>query len=415
MGLTHFVYALTTSPLKFPSFTFVTHLMALFLSIIIILSIVLKAFTHLFTLGYLPSPVFINLLPHEGVIPSVEDDFGVVLLKMGTACIEASQLSGLRNELAGIEERQGPWVELSSAGSEVCKARPNTMGGFATEINEFEVTSLEDPGESSYWREYRTFWKTCAITLVTFIWSLIMATPVGRKAVELAKEGWERRWWYGPRQFRFWRREAWREPIQFRLRTLHRRAQTLRDRRIKATGESETSGRSTALQLREQTPEPMQWREILRGEVEVEDDEADWEDDACSTSSTSSAGDDEEDQGALYRDLMVEEVEDDLQPVLLAHMTNASTPLTRRRYAAILSTPTKASTPSALTDVIQDRRMMLANKPRDDDDADTKRCCVVCYTESRNIVFFPCMCLAVCNDCRDALASRLPAGQHLCP
>lgn len=415
MGLVHFVYALTTSPLKFPSFTFVTHLLALLLSIIIVLSVVLKAFTHLFTLGYLPSPVWVNLLPHEGVVPSIEDDFGVVLLKLGTACIEASQLSGLRNELVGIEERQGPWVELSSSSSEVCKTRGKTAGGFGTEINDFEVSSLEDPGESTYWREYRTFWRTLGVTVASFVWSLIMATPVGRKCVELAKEGWERRWWYGPRQFRFWRRAAWREPIRFRLRKLDRRARKLRELRLKAVEETESTGHSTALQIREQTPEPVQWREILRGEVEVEDDEGDWEDDASSSSSGSSTGSQQEDQQDIYRDLMDENNEDDMQPVLLAHMTNNTTPLTRRRYAAILSTPTRSSTPSALTDVIQDRRMIAMSKPRQDEDGDSRRACVVCYTDSRNIVFFPCMCLAVCNDCRDALASRLPPGQHLCP
>jgi len=388
--------------------------MALFLSVIILLSIALKAFTHLFTLGYLPSPVFANLLPHEGVIPLVEDDFGVALLKLGTACIEATQYSGLRNELISIEERPGPWVELTSGGSEVRKNRNSVPGGFSAEVTDFEISSIEEPQQQSlYWREWRTFWHAVSVTMITFVWSVIMSTAFGRKTVSLVKEGWHSRWWYGPRQWRFWRRDAWREPPERRLRVARLKYKEALDKIEKKKEERQSRARSSALQLREETPVP--WKEVLRGEVELEDDEEDWQDDSSSSSSGSGGSDDEEDQREMYRELVADHTEDDLQPVLMAHFTNNSTPLTRRRYAAILSSPSHPTVPSALNRVIEDRRLATAGRERDEWDEDRKRCCVICTIEERSIILWPCRCLALCSDCRESLASRLPAKDHMCP
>lgn len=382
--------------------------MALFLSIIIVLSMALKGFTHLFTLGYIPSPILANLLPHEGVTPNIEDDFGVMILKIGTACIEATQYSGLRNELVSIDERPGPWLELSQSSSSVKSPFRSRQGGLDTEIIDMEVTKIDDPRtESAYWREWRNFWTTVGSTASSMCWSAIMATAFGRRCVELTKSAYHGRWWWGPRGWRVWRKEVWREPIHLRVQRAQKRGERIRAReRIRA---EQSSAVSTALQLRETTPEPTQWREILRGEVDVEDDEGDWED-GSSTLSHSSSGSEADDDDLLYRDITNEH--EDIQPILLAHLTNPSTPLTRRRYAAILSPP-RSDTPTALTDVIQDRRAMVHKSPAADDEG--RRCCVVCQVEERTVILWPCRCLALCDDCRDSLASRLASKDHMCP
>ena len=377
----------------------------------------LRAFTHLFTLGHLPSPIIANLLPHEGVMPNVEDDFGVVLLKLGAACIESTAYSGLRNELVSVEERRGPYLDLSSTTSEVHKSpRHAPLGGFATEITDIEVTEIQDPQqESVYWKEWRNFWKICGNMIVSVFWALILATPAGRKAVEGVKDTWHRRWWYGPRQIRFWRREAWAEPPHFREQHLARHLEKIRARYERVREAENSSAVSSAVRLREQTPAPEQWREILRGDVDVEDDEGEWEDDASSISSGSSDGSQDDDNQDLYRDLVADQTEDDLQPVLLAHLTNPSTPLTRRRYAAILSTPVRSTNPPALMDVVAERRLQTMNNTHDEWDDDRRQSCVVCQVEPRDTILWPCRCLALCHDCRDSLAARLPAKDHLCP
>ncbi len=368
--------------------------MALVLSIIIIFSVILKAFTHMFTLGYLPSPVLVNILPHEGVVPSVEDDFGVALLKLGTACIEATQYSGLRNELVAIQKKEGPWVEISASGSDVFDV-PRT-GGFGSEITKIEVSALRDPHmEGAYWKEMKAFWRACFVSLAMFGWSLLLAAPGGKKAWDMARSAYQGRWWYGPRRWKFWRRDAWAEPDRFRQQATLRRLEDTARRRAMAIdrySQDVSVGTSTAVELRDQTPESA-YAQFLRGET-VEDDEEDWQDhnDTSSSSSSSSSGGEEE--LSLYRDLRATtEPADDLQPVLLAHLTSQSAgPLTRRRYQAILVSPSRALTPQGtqgVHDVVQDRRV-TPSKERDEWDDDRRRCCVVCTIEPRDTILWPC-------------------------
>jgi len=408
-GLIHFVYALSTAPLKFPSFTFLTHLvsplqaipadhpqMALVLFTVIAFSILIKALTHLFTIGHLPSPILVNILPHEGVIPSIEDDFSVALLKLGTACIEATQYSGLRNELVGISAKQGPWVEISGSGSDVFRSS-RTSGGFGVEITDIEVSELADPHmEKPYWKELKAFGRACRNTLAMYSWSLLMAVPGGLKLWNAAKFTYQNRWYWGPRQIRFWRREAWREPPHLRQRAVLRRLEDiarLRNMAIERYSQDASIGVSTAVQLRQTTPAPIEYAQILSGEIEIEDDEEDWQDEADDSSSASSSASDGEEGQALYRDLIAPtEPEDDLQPVLLAHLTSrSSTPLTRRQYATLLVGLSRSLTPqNGLQDVIQDRRVTIQGKNQDEWDEDRRRCCVVCTIEPRDTILWPC-------------------------
>ena len=369
--------------------------MALVLSVVIFFSVILKAFTHLFTLGYLPSPVLINILPHEGVVPSMEDDFGVALLKLGTACLEATQFSGLRNELVGIQEKQGPWVEISASGSNLFST-PKSLGGFGAEITKVEISELEDPYmDSAYWKELRTFWRAFFVNLAVFSWSVLMAVPGGRKGAEVARAAYHHRWWYGPRRWDVWRREAWAEPAHLRQRaTLRRLEEVARRRRLTIDRYSHQGGVgvSTAITLRESTPQPIQYAQFLRGEIEVEDDEEDWQEGTESSSGASSSASDEEEEENLYRDLMAPtEPVEDLQPVLLAHLTSqTTTPLTRRRYAAILGSSSQDLPSQGLHDVVQDRRVAVQGNERDAWDDDRRRSCVVCTIEPRDTILWPC-------------------------
>jgi hypothetical protein len=386
--------------------------LALFLFIIITFSIITKGVTHLFTLGYLPSPIFRNLLPHEGVVPSVEDDFGVVLLKLGTACIESTQYAGLRNELAGIEERHGPWVELDARDSSVVKhGMKGASSGFGMEITDIDVAELESPaeGQSERGKELRAFGSACSRFVVAITINAVMATPVGRWIVRSSIRLWKRRWWYGPREWKFWRRQAWAEPARFRERRVERQ-----DRSNSAIPAARTTGRETAgRDLRRRfrsasaTPGPSSdirdtYAAFLTGTAEIEGDEEDWEDrtDGESNSESEFTETDDEEERDLYRDLIVKEDEDTdaLQPVLLAHITSGTPgPLTRTRYNAILATPTRSVVPTAgMMEIVSERREIMGSSVtgrKDDWDDDRRRCCVVCTVEPRDTILWPCRCV----------------------
>ncbi|WVQ70879.1 hypothetical protein IAR50_000404 [Cryptococcus sp. DSM 104548] len=481
LGLGHFIYVLTRAPLRFPSFTFLTHMLALFLSIIIVFTAVLKAITLLFTVGKIPS--LGALFPHEGVIPQREDDFGVALLKIGTACIEATTLSGLRNELAAVDEPRAPWVEIMTSGSDFHRAmlRGIDTPGFSTEITDIKVSEIDDPNSdtSPHSRALHEFAVTCRNAIFSSAIAVLVSTRIGRKALRVYKKAWRARWYYGPRSWRFWRRESWREPPQYaELRRVRERLdeneqasreikamkamlekfrdQVKADEEIqsRASGVDVRPGGSSAVERRGAGKgEWMPYGQYLLEDVEDEiEDDGEWQvDDSDHGSETAShatdsewgendSGDEteveESRKGAIYRDLIITELDDDdeshaqLQPVLLAHLTSRNgTPLTRRQYNALFnspSTPTRAgqarrtsgeemSYEGAMSfrGVAAERREMMEGK--EDEDAETRMACVVCMVSTRDTILWPCRCLALCNDCRESLAGRLTADDQMCP
>ncbi|TFK72696.1 hypothetical protein BDN72DRAFT_835757 [Pluteus cervinus] len=110
----------------------------------------------------------------------------------------------------------------------------------------------------------------------------------------------------------------------------------------------------------------------------------------------------------------------------LAHMSHPDGPLTRRRYSTLFNSTSSRrpgsqfssarSTPAR--EVSQDSfagasegydsdRGMLGGKGRE--------LCVICIVEGREIVCWPCRCLAMCDGCRETLAVRNKASRHRCP
>jgi hypothetical protein len=445
LGLIHFVYALATAPLRFPSFTFVTHLLALLLSVVILSTILLRGLTHLLTIGYVPSPVWSSLLPHEGAIPSIEDDAGVALLKLGTACIEATSYSGLRNELAPVQLH--PSLKLSVAGCDQLDRPAHIMsGGFDTRIDDIQVAELTDPNaESRYMRELGNFYRACVALAKDVFWVTLLGTPLGRKVYRNVWRAYHGRWWYGPRQWRIWRRDAWAAAPQ------------VPRQRNEPPGlaNAYAMGWSSSVRVRPEIPvaplvarsTPMpraapvngdySYDQVLRGEVELPDDEDEWESHASGSSAGSVSGDEEDETPILYRDLMVREdsaePEDPataLQPILFAHMTSTGTPMTRRRYNALLGgrngTPTPPPPPvDPFAQVVLSRRAQggvsdidvapNTGGERDEWDEERRRSCVVCMSQPRDVIVWPCRCLLMCDDCRESLAARLPAKEHACP
>lgn len=102
--------------------------------------------------------------------------------------------------------------------------------------------------------------------------------------------------------------------------------------------------------------------------------------------------------------------------VLVAHMTHGSPlPMTRQRFQHLMSAPSNRSDSllSDWSDVAAVRRSSSSGTGASHTEAG--RNCVVCTVEPRQIICWPCRCLAVCDDCRENLASRSSASTHTCP
>lgn len=351
---------------------------------VILSTVILRAITFIFSYGYIPS--LTSLLPHEGVIPDRRDDFGVTLLKIGTACIEATSLSGLRNELANIDKPEAPWVEITSDGSEFHHGllQHSPTPGFYTEISNIKVSEAEDSERlNPQWREVRAFARALFTAILSALIRFIMSTRVGRSMFRLGAKIWRARWWYGPRSWKFWRRDAWREPpenIRARERARLRARASAIIEQISGSGQSShqlahtanlhrtgyTRGTSTSVSLRDhggstatiqrnRQPRREMWTyaDYLLKDVdgEIEDDE-EWiqemsDDSDSEQMSIADANEEEEEEedlfdegmdveeeemkqrGMLYGDLVSQTTEsdgrqssDDFQPVLLAHLTS---------------------------------------------------------------------------------------------
>lgn len=453
-GLASFAHSLWTSQLRFPSFTFLTHLLALVLSVIIGCTVAVRAITLLFTHGYIPSPMWQSLLPHEGAMPSLEDDIGVALLKVGVACIESTQFSGLRNELAPVEEPQ-PQVRLNVDGCEMVGLKYGKGGGFNTRVDKIEAAELRDPNaENPYVTQMARFWAAVAELIHNLFWTTVLSSWVGRDIYRLTWRMYQGRWWYGPRQWAFWRREAWDGPpprffpseppllIAWAINKTRRQAMARLRAGIVAMPAQQAASDPT---IEPQDEPGWTYDQVLRGEVELEDDEDDWRSEGSNESAESASDGEEDGEVMLYRDLVrarspaTGEGEASIQPILLAHLTYSSnSPLTRRRYAAMLSgpsgsmsalgasapsTPTRGittatslgPTQSPLDAAIFARQGETTGAPRDEWDEERRHSCVICMVATRDVILWPCRCLLMCSDCRESLAARLSAKDHACP
>lgn len=105
--------------------------------------------------------------------------------------------------------------------------------------------------------------------------------------------------------------------------------------------------------------------------------------------------------------------------LLLAHLTRprSQAPLTRSGYTSLLRLSSDSSAAAAQADLnlaqsLMDRRASSSTPARGAGD-EARRLCVVCCTEERNVICWPCRCLCLCMDCREHLASRPPARRSL--
>jgi len=166
------------------------------------------------------------------------------------------------------------------------------------------------------------------------------------------------------------------------------------------------------------------YERFLSGEMLSDDEDEDYSPPSGSISQHDDDDDDDDDDAgvdtsegvpdtlALYNDLSSATTSSVTAPVLLAHMTHeSSSPLTRRRYRSLVS---GQQDPDQRTWEEVNGNGERANR-RDPPSNEPRRNCVICTAEERQIICWPCRCLALCDDCRQNLASRHSASKHTCP
>ncbi|KAF8275143.1 hypothetical protein EI94DRAFT_1712450 [Lactarius quietus] len=401
LTLIHFHSVLWFSPTSYPLLNYVSCIFDSMLILVILVAFSLNILTQLLLEGSV-TRLFVGHT--AALMPKWDEDFSSVLLRLGIASLDATSVAGLGNEVSGISltehseavkyQVQYGEVEMNRAGvssithaTEGHEGRRTRMEGFSNEIRRVRVgPSLpNDPLLDTTWfMECKRFGYAVArfgLGCGRMIGRLLRGQPVFLQPLAP---------YSGQNQ---------RVDVQL----------------ASASQENETEDTASAQQDI--------YERFLSGEVLSDDDEEfsissnlvpQYDDDNDGMGSDTS--DDEVDTLALYTDLSTTASSSATAPLLLAHMTDASpSPLTRRRYRNLVSGQRdvaghEKSAWEAFTDGKSgkvSRQGPPNNEPR--------RNCVICTVEERQIICWPCRCLALCDDCRQNLASRLSASKHTCP
>lgn len=108
---------------------------------------------------------------------------------------------------------------------------------------------------------------------------------------------------------------------------------------------------------------------------------------------------------------------DSYTSILMAHLSRRQDgPLTRRGYHHLIGGQSHAEQEAQhLINVIGQRRATnssAASTTVEPSERERMRLCVICYIEDRTIICWPCKCLALCEGCREAMATRPPRSNH---
>ncbi|KAI0034050.1 hypothetical protein K488DRAFT_46407 [Vararia minispora EC-137] len=387
--MAHFHAIIWTEPSRYP-FIFSSYVMTGLESVLVfatVIALVLNALTQLLLEGSVTRPLFGH---SEFLMPRWDEDFHTALLRLGTASFEATSVAGLGNEVGNVALAQPkPFGELKMNRAGVLSLthavdvsdggrRVHTREGFANEIRRIKVEQAD---------ELSIFWKLLG-------WR--DTARFGRAIFGALKNFFV---------------------IMWRRISLHispsdpNTIPGILDRAVDDTTTVDVNGERQADLDRDV------YRRFLSGET-ISDDEEEFDPDVDSAaweedygSSDASASDSASDEEAEL--LTANAISSATAPLLLAHMSNPGTKMTRRRYGRLSVDETQPAD-DAWDEFVEERRAVVgarSHKPRDDE----RRFCVICTVEERRIICWPCRCLALCDDCRENVASRSAPSKHFCP
>ncbi|KAJ7645559.1 hypothetical protein DFH06DRAFT_1476805 [Mycena polygramma] len=390
------LYSRPTGPATFPLLNYVPNAFETVLLLTIALTVTLNVFTQLILTGTVSRPLLGLGLSGSGTsgawmwAPPYDEDWGVVLLRIGTASLEATGLRGWGNEMPAVTAapraevlhpeygtaRLGPSgvVHVSSGfGATGAGARRYRRRGLTNEVRAVDVGA--GAGARAFGADLINLrWIKEACRFVTVAW------VVGKGLVSAV-------WLYVMSGGKVW---GGRGRVGVAPRAGPAQTELAEEEEVEDDQDEAVYGR------------------FLRQE-EISDDDEDPAHDWDLGDSSGSEDRDEQELGdaetvGLYTDLGATTS----APVLLAHMTHdGDFPLTRRRYGSLVD----ASPPVPEAPVLQPPLARAPTEPHDE----ARRNCVICTCDPREIICWPCRCLSMCDGCREVLASRSSASKHRCP
>ena len=378
LSLIHFHLVVWWFPSLYPLPNIVPNFVESFLLFVTCVTGALSALTQLLMTGSITKP----LVGHAALMPKWHEDFSVVLFRLGTASLEATSVAGLGNEVGTVVQSPGDiaraplqpddsTVEIARTGVVAIvpgkHARPHQ--GFANEIKNVRVAARH----SEAWLD----------ALVNATWF----RELGRFLLGMWKV------------LRGAARAVWAK---------------LRNRGVSApspdSGEPQGEVLSRGAHAEREIDSEFYAR-FLRGD-DLSEDEEDFAPDESAPGTPSSASDDDGDDGdddtqseaddgtsdalVLYANLSETASSPATASLLLAHMSNpSSSPLTRRRYSSFVSNARgqPSSAASQIVDwnaFVQERRDAKRDLAEDEGTLESRRQCVICIVEPRDIICWPC-------------------------
>ncbi|KAI0053945.1 hypothetical protein FA95DRAFT_1480416 [Auriscalpium vulgare] len=388
LTLGHFHYVLWTSPSSYPLVNYTACIFESFLVVVTCLAFFLNSITQLLLEGAITRPFFGHA---DTLMPKLDEDFSIVLLRLGTASLEATNVAGLGNEVSGV-----PLSKSSDATIAVYGEVQMSRAGVTSVSHPANVSGKRARGRDGFGNEIRTV--------------RVTSTPT---------DSWPDAVWY--REARRFAEILWRLVKGYAI--LAWRLVKREPGRLRPTLPPMPTSPSDA---RPNQDHDAVYQRFLAGET-VSDDEDDDFDPRHESAlpehhDTDAESAEEEDEGGidtagLYADLSVTAASGASAPLLLAHMTDtSSSPLTRRRYSTLLAQPVQSRDEEGeWAQFVEHRRVVASASEKAREDDERRRNCVICTVEERQIICWPCRCLALCDDCRENLASRFSASRHTCP
>ncbi|KAG7093705.1 hypothetical protein E1B28_007359 [Marasmius oreades] len=442
-GTKQHVYSNPTGIGSYPILNYVPNLFETVLLLLITLTILLNVATQLLLTGKITKPLLgLGLTsgdggPTEGWswTPPWEEDFGVVLLRLGTASLEATGLRGWGNEVTGVVASL-PSDHIASSTNSIVTREKIERGTLkmnrngVIEVAHGSVITIKTRSALARAGNKPRVSKRVQIVkgLDNEIRDVDFAGNTGGVSGGRRVYGVpgfftvNRGWYWGIRALgsAVWNVTLGLLGLVWDL--VH--GKKVRDRFTGNINEEanandnqtpvDTCDSEDDLAAQEETYET-----FLRGDQisDDEDDDDEWihESEFGSDEEQGSNVSDGEDERtstetvALYSDLQTRGSSPEAaSSAMLAHMVySGGSPLTRRRYRALLA-PSHSGEEAP--------RQGHPTAPDDDSSQDeSRRNCVICTVEQRQIICWPCRCLSMCDQCRESLAARSSASKHRCP